>query len=191
MTNRTVEKILTKHENYRSWQAGDFGNKLRAWTSLEAWRESGFSGIVVLRVLRAGGGGPTVYNLRPEDVDYAAELWIASGIPKDCIMVNEAAPDKLAILQGEYANTAYGVADYFLYTRTRANMHVALAAKKAVATGLLARLLVRQTMTTSSYEDWCGLIARYPGHVLEVSIYDRCLGDLPHRNALVWEVRRY
>jgi hypothetical protein len=70
-------------------------------------------------------------------------------------------------------------------------MHVALAAKKEVATGLMARLLVRQAMTPASYEDWCGLIARYPGHVLEVSIYDRCLGDLQHRNALVWEVRRY
>ena len=27
--------------------------------------------------------------------------------------------------------------------------------------------------------------------VIEVSVYDCCLGDLPGRNALVWEVRRY
>jgi len=46
-------------------------------------------------------------------------------------------------------------------------------------------------MTPSSHDDWNELLERYPGHVLEVSIYDRCLGDLPNRNSLVWEVRKY
>jgi hypothetical protein len=55
----------------------------------------------------------------------------------------------------------------------------------------MASLLIREAMTPSSYDDWLMLIDRYPGHVLEVSIYDRCLGDVPGRNALVWEVRRY
>lgn len=189
-------RILTKHENYRRWQAGELGNKLRAWSSVEAWRESGFGGVVVLRVLRAAGGGPTVYNLQPEDVEPAVEKWVSSGIPRDRIMVNEAAPDKSAILQGEYLNDVYGISpddsyDYFRYTRVAAHMRTALSAKTEVAQGLLARLLIWQAVTPASYEDWQELISRYQHHVFEVSIYDRCLGDVPGRNALVWEVRRY
>lgn len=189
-------RILTKHENYRRWQAGELGNKLRAWSSVEAWRESGFKGVVVLRVLRAAGGGPTVYNLSPDDVEGAVQRWISDGIPRDRIMVNEAAPDKAAILQGEYLNDVYGASpddsyDYFRYTRVAAHMHVALAAKTEVAKGLVARLLIKQAMTPASHEDWYELVSRYPHHVFEVSIYERCLGDLPSRNTLVWEVRRY
>jgi hypothetical protein len=70
-------------------------------------------------------------------------------------------------------------------------MRVALDLKKEVATGLVARELVRHFMTPSSHEDWLALLDRYQGHVFEVSIYDRCLGDVPGRNALVWEIRRY
>jgi hypothetical protein len=57
--------------------------------------------------------------------------------------------------------------------------------------GLRAAIMLRAAMTPSSYEDWRVLLDQYPGHVLEVSVYDRCIGDTPGRNALVWEVRRY
>ena len=59
------------------------------------------------------------------------------------------------------------------------------------ASGLRADLLLSSVMTPSSLDDWEMLTSRFPGHVLEVSVYDRCLGDVPGRNALVWEVRRY
>jgi hypothetical protein len=188
--------ILSKGENYVLWQGGAFGNKLRAWPSLAEWRASGFGGVVVLRSRRAAGGGPTAYNLQPEEVEARAQEWIDNCFPRDSIMVNEAAPDTAAILQGEYRNDVYGFPpdeafDYFRYTRVAKHMHVALGIKTEVATGLVARELVRLFMTPASHDDWLLLIDRYPGHVFEVSIYDRCLGDVPGRNALVWEIRRY
>jgi hypothetical protein len=51
--------------------------------------------------------------------------------------------------------------------------------------------MLKATMTPASHDDWLLLIDKYPKHVIEVSIYDCCLGDMPGRNALVWEVRRY
>jgi hypothetical protein len=70
-------------------------------------------------------------------------------------------------------------------------MRDALGIDTQIAQGLRADLLIREAMTPASYDDWQILLERYPGHVFEVSIYDRCLGDCPNRNALVWEIRRY
>ena len=112
------------------------------------------------------------------------------------IMVNEAAPDDDVILQGEYLNDIYEIDGevgwgYFRYSRARAQMRDALAASPEVAHRLRSDLLLKLAMTPASHDDWNLLLEQHPGHVLEVSIYDRCLGDTPGRNALVWEVRKY
>ena len=187
--------VLSKLQNYRLWQGGAFGNKLRAWRTVDEWRESGFDGMVVLRTV-VGGGGPCRYNLQPGEVDAEVVGWLALGIPLDRIMVNEAAPDGDVILQGEYLNDIYEIDGeagwgYFRYSRARAQMRDALAASPEVAHRLRSDLLLKLAMTPASHDDWNLLLEQHPGHVLEVSIYDRCLGDIPGRNALVWEVRKY
>ena len=70
-------------------------------------------------------------------------------------------------------------------------MRDAPATAPETAQRLRSDLLLKLAMTPASHDDWNLLLGQYPGHVLEVSIYDRCLGDTPGRNALVWEVRRY
>jgi hypothetical protein len=186
------EPIYTKHENFRRWRAGDFGNKLRAWRTIEEWRASGFAGKVVLRALLDRPGGPCRYNLHPDEVERTAAYWIAEGLAPAAIMVNEAAPDSAAILQGEYLNDVVGgKTRYFFYSKVAAHMRVALGEQPRHSTGLATEMLLRAAMTPSSYADWCVLLDEYPGHVLEVSVYSHCVGDIPGRNALVWEVRRY
>jgi hypothetical protein len=190
------DSVLSKLQNYRLWQDGAFGNKLRSWRTVDEWRDSGFDGKVVLRTLLEGGGGPCRYNLLPEEVDSVVDCWLALDIPPAMIMVNEAAPDTDVILQGEYLNDIYAMDGeagwgYFRYSRVRAQMRDALAAAPEVAQRLRSDLLLKLAMTPASHEDWNLLLGQYPGHVLEVSIYDRCLGDTPGRNALVWEVRKY
>ena len=196
MTICLPDPVLSKTQNYLLWQGNAFGNKLRSWRTVDEWRRSGFEGEVVLRTLLDGGGGPCRYNLASEEVDSVVDGWLALDIPPDRIMVNEAAPDGDVILQGEYLNDIYvmdGEAGwgYFKYSRARAQMRDALAAAPEVAQRLRSDLLLKLAMTPASYDDWNLLLERHPGHVLEVSIYDRCLGDVPGRNALVWEVRKY
>ena len=190
--------VLSKLQNYHLWQGGEFGNKLRSWRTVKEWQDSCFSGMVVLRTVKGtGGSGSCRYNLCPAEVESVVQEWLASGVVTlDQIMVNEAAPDHDVILQGYYLNDIYmldgGIGwGYFDYSRKRSQMRDALASAPEVAQRLRADLLLRLAMTPSSYGDWERLIERYPRHVLEVSIYDRCLGDIPGRNSLVWEVRRY
>ena len=194
MANDQCPPILDKRTNYRLWQSGAFGNKLSAWRSIDEWRDSGFAGLVVLRSLMEGGG-PCEYNLTPERAEKAVQQWLAKGHPSDRIMFNEAAPDQSLLLQGEYLNDIHlggpSYWGYFHYSRVKAQMRDALKEAPEVAQGLRSDLMLRLAMTPSSYEDWLLLLDRYHGHVFEVSIYERCLGDTPGRNALVWEVRRY
>jgi hypothetical protein len=189
---------LTKKENYRLWQGGAYGNKLRSWRTVGEWRASGFAGAVVLRVLGTfvGKECPCRYNLSPGEVEAAVSEWIAQGVDRDNIMVNEAAPDQAVILQGEYRNDIVELDGgvywgLFHYSRARMQMRDALAVAPEASRSLRSDLLIRLAMTPSSYDDWLLLLDRYPGHVFEVSIYDHYLGDCPGRNALVWEVRKY
>lgn len=191
------DSVLSKKQNYRLWRSGAFGNKLRAWCPVEEWRASGFEGRVVLRTLLGNGGkGLCQYQLLPDEVEPVVASWLGKGVPIGAIMVNESAPDGAMVLQGEYLNDVY-VLDgevrwgYFLHSFVKAQMRDALNEKSEVAQGLVADLLLRRAMTPSSYDDWRLLLDRYPGHVFEVSVYGHCLGDVPGRNALVWEVRRY
>lgn len=189
--------ILTKQQNFRLWQSGAFGNKLRAWRTIDEWWAGDYKGPVVLRtLLPSGGGGPCVYNLNPNEVESVALIWSLDGIPRDWIMVNEYAPGHTTILQGEYLNDIYTLDGearwgFFYYSRARAPMRKALVESSAYVDGLRADLMLCEAMTPGSYEDWQALLERYPRHVFEVSIYDGCIGDLPNRNTLVWEVRRY
>jgi hypothetical protein len=194
-SNKIVgEDVLTKRQNYQLWQSGAFGNKLRAWRTAEEWRNSGFAGLVVLRSLM-DGGGPCEYNLTPEMAEVSIRRWFSEGHPSDRIMVNEAAPDSMVLLQGEYLNDIHlggsSCWGYFHYSRVKMQMRDALKEAPEMAQGLRSDLMLRLAMTPASYDDWLLLLDRYHGHVFEVSIYGVCLGDVPGRNALVWEVRKY
>jgi hypothetical protein len=188
---------LSKIQNYALWRSGEYGNKLRAWRSYDEWSKSGFSGLVALRTL-GPGGGPCIYDLYPSSVKFHYEILLRTGISANQIMFNEMAPNSIGsiILQGEYLNDIFTLNDivcwsYFYYSRAQHPMRDALKKSPEIAVNMKADLLLRLAMTPASYEDWLGLLDKYYGHVLEVSVFDHCLGDTPNRNALVWEVRKY
>lgn len=183
------QPVRTKEQSFRLWQSGEYGNKLRAWETVRAWYRDTHWGLVAFRVREGHGGGPTLYDVRPEYLTQALDYFAKKGISSDRLMVNEMAPH-CEILQGEYSNDDLG-SRQFLHSRARLRMRDALKASPQVTHGLRSDLILREAMTPSSYSDWQLLLDRYPNHVLEVSIYAHCLGDIPGRNALVWEVRQY
>lgn len=186
------DPVLSKRQCYRLWQAGEFGNKLRAWT-VDGWRASGFVGPVMLRTT-LGGGGPCSGVLAPLAACVALGMWAHDlRLSLTDVVVCEAADVAATTLQGEYLNDVLpdGSWGHFLHSRERRPMREALKLSSRTAVGLSSSLILRGAMTPSSWEDWQLLLGRYPGHVLEVSVYDREVGDVPGRNALVWEVRRY
>jgi hypothetical protein len=188
-----IAPVFTKQRNYDLWQGGVYGTKLRSWRTFYAYQLSGFPGRVVLRQLSVGADA-IAYDLTPTQ-----SLWVYRemtdnlGIDPGQIMVNEMAPDHLSLLQGEYLNDVINdqVTPLF-YSRSPLSMRMALhSPDRKHATGLVANTILRELMTPGSWDDWCTLLENFPKHVLEVSIYDCEVGDIPGRNALVWEVRRY
>lgn len=185
--------VVNKAQNYRLWRAGAYGNKLRAWRTVDAWRRSGYADEVVLRYVGTGGGGRCAYHLRPEDVDAEVAAWVADGADPGAIMVNEQAPGVRTVLQGELFNgVMLGGSVYpFLFTLVPRPMREALAIESRHAFGLRTLALLEHFMTPSSYADLRVVMDLFPDHVIEVSVFANNLGDTPGRNALVWEVRRY
>jgi len=185
--------VTSKRRNFELWTSGAYGNRLRSWRSVAQWRRSGHSGKIALRVLGDTGDNRCTYDLLPGDVAAEYCKWLSLGVRDEDVVACEMAPDDQLVVVGEYHHDPLpdGSFRHFFYSRVRKSMRVALREGGRVATGLRATAILRQSMTDRSWEDFSELVLAYPGHVAEVSVYDHCLGDLPGRNALVWEVRRY
>lgn len=180
--------IKTKGQNYRLCNAGEYGNRMRQWSSVDEWVASGYADPVALRVSMEKPGGPKEFNVSPADVDSVIRKWECEhGVRRDQVRVAEMANGP-RILQGKYANDFTGE---LLYTLGSGPLPTALEQWHSYAFGLRSDLLIRNTMTTASYEDWTELLLRYPRHVFEFSVWDSCVGDTLGRNAIVWEVRTY
>lgn len=57
--------------------------------------------------------------------------------------------------------------------------------------GTMAMMLLRRHLNENSFDDLMILIENYPEQVVEISAFEDCFGTVPHRNAIVWEVRDY
>lgn len=191
-----MESICSKLENYRLCHAGAYGNRLRQWDSIEAWKASGYGEPVCMRTALHAGGGPKRFFVRPEEVESLAALWkIEHKVPRDRIRLSEMA-DGVRVLQGQYFN---GVVEIdgevrngvFKLTFASGPIPIALQAHQKTVYGLTATLLIQHFMTPSSFSDFQELLDRYPDHVLEFSVWESCIGDTPGRNAVVWEIRKY
>jgi hypothetical protein len=187
-----MEQVLTKRENWRRASLGMYGNRLRSWDSIEALRTSDWRGLVTVRTL-LGGGGPCIYDM---PVERAEKVSTSLGLPKAAVCFNQGAVDSTIRLQGEYLNDVVRVDGrtfdgVLRFSTVKLKMRDALRVEERTLCGLAARLALRDCMTPSSWADFEALLEIYPGHVLEVSTYEGTLGDLPGRNSIVWEIRKY
>jgi hypothetical protein len=191
------EVVRRKSQSVRLWSSGAYGNKLRCWHSRDELVASGYGGLVVIRVQEGGGGQHCIYDVPPERVAAEVEVLLGRGVQSSAIMFNEALTVDRLTLQGEYWNgpylgpDGYPTSGFLVYSRSQLHMRRALAADPQATSGIRADLILARYMSPGSLEDWQVLLAEYPEHVFEVSVFDHYLGDVPRRNALVWEVRRY
>jgi hypothetical protein len=192
LVENPTSPITNKFQNYALWTSGAFGTRLRAWRTLGEWYADDYSGPVVLRTLRSGGG-KWAHDVHPCMVGAIFASFVADGYAPEEIMINEMAPDHRLLLNGEFLADVVpdGRWGHLHYSRVRKPMRISLREAPEEAVGLAAREILRSTMTAGSWEDFEELSLAYQGHVLELSVYDHCLGDVPGRNTLVWEVRRY
>lgn len=181
--------IASKKEMYAIYERGGFGNRLLTWPNVDAYLQSDYSGLVVLRYKGAGGGAWCEYGVHRDDVEATVSRWISEGARRDLVTVNELAEDDLIILQGEVMQSPHHLS--LRYSRLPMPMRKALAKEQYHVDGLSAALLLKSTMDPSSWDELNDLLDMYSGAVVEFSVWGKDIGDAPRRNTVFWEVRHY
>ncbi len=186
--------ITTKAQYFDLWHRGKLGNKFRTWRSLEELESSGYNGLCSIRYLDPSWPFAK-YGVPAKDVGNECLKLILYGVdrtvrtdPKKLIF-NEAAPDELLTIQGEIIELPIGLCLY--YSALPDRMRIALAKDGKQLIGLSAKMMLEKYLDPNSLEDIRILLDRYSGHGIEFSTYSICVGDISHRNTVIWEVRQY
>lgn len=183
--------VLTKRDFVQRYKAGEFGNASPTWNSFEDFMEHSKIYQTYWEATQSPkyhlrgrvAGSETHYNLSAWEVAYKwfrksdRELWYCSAM----------AP--LHLLNGELMRRHDGL--YMFYSTVRKPMRDSLKEGGREAHGLTVKLILEQFMNVASYEWAMALLDRYPDHVVEFTVVDRCWGTVPGFNTLFWEVRKY
>jgi len=189
-----IKKIYNKAECYAFYEKGFFGNRPLTWNSYEEILASGWKGGVCMRSKKSIERKHVIYNIPLEKVPDEIKKWEDMGFPAKTITFNQSMPDEHLLIQGEFMDwTIYNGQSSILYTKVKKPMNLALAEQTLHAEGLAARLLLKTNLSPSSYEDLQAIIdeGKFERSVIEFSAYDICVGNIPGRNTIIWEVRDY
>lgn len=184
-----IAEITTKRQFFELWEAGMLGNRLRIWRQPgDALCESNKLNTVGFRQIGVSGGG-AFETVAYVDIDATALRWRQLGRE---FVICESAPDHLALLQGEVMRDATGWKGFLAHPVLNGKkMRESMRDDAKHYEGLYVPLLLKNYMTANSWGDLLDVLELYPDAVVELTIYRGCLGILPGRNAIFWEVRNY
>lgn len=187
--------VTTKKQMYRLLDSGEFGNTIPQWLDPTEWANSDDA-----KRFRTWGvrtmtpGGPCRLNCPASEVVATATAFQKSGHRPQISMMVDAVSNVTAwlevwesdtglVVEGiEYPNTSNG----WTWRNSMPD-----PSKRCRWEGIEARSVLRRHLNPNDLDDLSATLTRFPGHVVELSALDRCLGIVPHRNAVVWEVRNY
>jgi hypothetical protein len=176
-------RIENKQQMYRLLRAGQFGNAMRVWGSIDSLESSDYRGEVSLRAVEASS--PIRFYHVPFS-DARATVERLNGLP---LLINESPPDDKLTIQGEVMRAAGGC--YLHYSYDPSAMKLALTKSGRHARGIEAAMILQETLTPSDYDALQELLDAYPDAVVEFSAFRVPVGVLPRRKMVVWEVRHY
>ncbi len=180
--------IPNKQASYALYEVGEFGNKLRSWSSYAKLCEVHFSGMLTMRY--AGKAGSFCeYRVDREDVNDMLIKWRDEGAEITKVKFNESAPDDHLLIQGEIQQ--HSSKKYVLsYSTDKVTMREAMRNPQDMI-GQKALFLLQEHFSKESMRNLKRLFATYDRAVVEFSTYDHFLGNLPENNTVFWEVRNY
>lgn len=181
-------EIKTKEQFYRLYEMGIFGNRALAWDSYDELVKSSWKGDVCIR----GKGIPRTevkYNIPFGEVRRVVDSMLEKGIPESILRFNQSMPDHALSIQGEVMDYVKGF--YLTYTEAKKPMNEGFRIDTKFLDGLNARMILKGRMDPSSFRDLEALFEIYRDSVIEFSTYEVCVGDIPGRNTVFWEVRNY
>jgi len=181
--------ITSKTQMYKLLKDGTFGNRFRIWDTEEEFKaavDAGFDWLVGVRVVGVPGLPYFHQKTYEEAIEIGARLKAEYGFP---VRYYEASPDQHITIQGEFVEADMG--PMLEWSTVKTHMRAAFAAERLMAFGPGARLILRHTLSEGSYHDFLALGELFPDAIIEFTAYDIFVGDIPGRNAVIWEVRHY
>ena len=187
--------ITSKAQMYEMLSDGEFGNTIPQFFSVEDWlkspdsRKYEFWGV---RSAKTSMHPACRMNVPYDEVAEYANTHFPDA-PNISMMVDKIAqvtayleiwesPTGLVVEGVEYPDTAGG-------WNWRNSMKD--PTRRKAWHGTTASMILCKHLNPNSLSDLRCLLDRYDDHIVELSALDRCIGTIPHRNAIVWEVRKY
>jgi len=181
-------KIVNKKLSYKLYEEGLFGNKLRTWKNLDELNLDEYIGNVTIRY--AGQYDKWCkYNVKQVEIKSELRKMADEGADLTLVRFNESAPDDHLLIQGELVEDC----DYkyiLSYSTDKIPMREAMKRPKEIL-GAKALPILFGYMSLASKENTKRLLSLYPNAVIEFSVYDCLLGNIPENNTVFWEVRNY
>jgi hypothetical protein len=181
--------IKDKRDMYDRLARGELGNHIPQWMSLAEWRASGYVDPVGIRTMNSGamqGGGPFLPHVPHDSVVEVVKHVQKAGYS---VNISPMFPDKQIVCCGEVCRTTEGVSLYWSPLRIPYRDALKMGGKQTYRVHALEILL--HYLYPCSYDELMELLDEYPDHAVEFTTYDRCVGVMPHRNTIIWEVRAY
>lgn len=184
-------RVSDKQMMYRMLQEGAFGNTIERWFRFEDWFNPfrPAQGLWAIRSMVAGNKDKSGLNFTYEEVCEKYRRWYPSGGGEISPMVDHMLTARLQVHEEPGGLVVWAVEGYrdkgwrLVFDQENGySRHLY---------GVQARLILRRYLNQNSLDDLQILLDRYQGHTVELSALDRCFGTVPHRNAVVWEVRDY
>lgn len=187
----TAAPVTSKQEMYRLLAAGAFGNTIPQFFDIDEWERSADGArYAVWGVRTQVPGGPCRLNCPREEVRETAERpeYQVAGI--NISMMIDAA--FTVTLWADIFDSPTGLLVYGVECPPPGGSWRALMPTRGRHyEGVSARMLLRRHLNPNSLADVEAVFERWPGHVLELSAVEGCIGVVPHRNHVVWELRNY
>lgn len=182
--------VNTKQDFVKRYKKGEFGNASPTFDTPGEYLQSGFFGSGPVHIRNRTRSGISYYDVQPCDFDSTWRL-ACEHQPPDTFFISLMAPTPKTVIQGELFRDPNRGKLRFFYTTVKEPMRTALQITSHSVDWITARGLLRTYMNERSYEWLQVLLDRYPGHVIEFSVYSVEWGTIPGYNTVFWEVRNY
>lgn len=178
--------IEKKSQFYELSLRGLCGNTPRVWRSLEEfYSQREIPKYVTVRSLE--------FNSFMKPIIDSGELaTVVSAATPGTYVINEIPDPGLSrLIQGEltWVNGQW----YLFYSSSSEPMRRALMKDGRHAYGMVALNMVKAVATPSDFEDVMWIMDEYCERqvypVIEFTVFPACIGSIPNRNTLIWEVR--
>jgi hypothetical protein len=178
---------------YRRLAAGEFGNTTPQYFDLETWERDRPKNLKWWGVRTLTPGGPCYLNCPESSIPDVVLNYRAQGHRINISMM----VDKVTVTRAwlEIFDSPSGlVVEGIEWPDTRIeNWRTSMPdpRRRRAWKHTAARLVLKRHLNENDLDDLEILIKNYPDHVIELSALDSCLGTIPHRRGIVWEVRKY